>query len=154
MSFCSGCGNEMGPDMAFCPKCGRPAGAVPPEPGTPVPGIATPTGTSIQENIAGALCYALWWVSGLIFFLIDKRPSVRFHAMQSIVFFGGLSALHWLLFVAGWSAGIFGWAFMGIVRSALGLLGFVFWIILIIKAYQGKHYKLPIVGDIAENYSK
>ena len=38
----------------------------------------------------GLLCYVLGWVTGLIFFFIDKRPFVRFQAAQSIVVFGGL----------------------------------------------------------------
>ena len=154
MAFCSSCGAELGPDAAFCPKCGRPVMPAPIVPGTSVPGIGPASGTSIQQNVAGALCYVIGWITGLIFFLIDKRPFVRFHAMQSIVLFGGLNVIHWLLFWGGWSGGLFGWAFMGMVRGVLGLLGFVCWILLIIKAYQGQHYKLPVVGDIAENYSK
>ena len=48
--------------------------------------MADNTGTSgIDEKVAGLLCYVLWWITGLIFFLIDKRPFVRFHAMQSII---------------------------------------------------------------------
>ena len=51
--------------------------------------------TGLDENVAGLLCYVLGWVTGIIFFLIDKRPYVRFHAAQSIVVFGGLHILNY-----------------------------------------------------------
>ena len=44
--------------------------------------------SGLEENVAGLLCYVLGWVTGLIFFLIDKRPFVKFHAAQSIVHVG------------------------------------------------------------------
>ncbi|MQY55153.1 MAG: hypothetical protein GH156_01060, partial [Dehalococcoidia bacterium] len=44
------------------------------------------SGTGIEPNIAGLLCYVLGWVTGLVFFLIEKDDEfVRFHAMQSII---------------------------------------------------------------------
>jgi uncharacterized membrane protein len=58
--------------------------------------MATPAGSGtsgISENVAGLLCYVLGWVTGLIFYFIDKRPFVRFHAAQSIVVFGGLTVI-------------------------------------------------------------
>ena len=89
MSFCSACGAEVGTGVSFCPKCGKAVGAV--------PGSTEAAGTAgIQENVAGLLCYVAGWVTGLIFFLIDKRPSVRFHAMQSMIVFGALNVLYWL----------------------------------------------------------
>ncbi len=45
--------------------------------------------TGLDENVAGLLCYVLGWVSGLVFFLIEKESKfVKYHAMQSIVVFG------------------------------------------------------------------
>ena len=51
----------------------------------------------MEENVAGLLCYVLGWVTGVIFFIIDKRPFVRFHAAQSIVVFGGIAILYIIL---------------------------------------------------------
>ena len=62
----------------------------------------------MEENVAGLLCYVGGWVTGLIFFLIDKRPFVRFHAAQSIVVFGGLHIVYIILttiFITGFWAG-------------------------------------------------
>jgi len=58
---------------------------------------ATGTQSGLSENVAGLLCYVLGWVTGLIFYFIDKRPFVRFHAAQSIVVFGGLTIIRIVL---------------------------------------------------------
>ena len=43
--------------------------------------------TGLDENIAALLSYVFGWISGLIFFLIEKDSRlVRFHAMQSLLF--------------------------------------------------------------------
>ena len=53
----------------------------------PPPGQVAKSSTGLDENIAALLSYILGWVSGLIFFLIEKDSKfVRFHAMQSILF--------------------------------------------------------------------
>ena len=102
-----------------------------------------PTSTGIDQNVAGLLCYLVGWVTGLIFFLIEKENKfVRFHAMQSIITFGGLTVLFLLLgFIP-----IIGWMLVPFVA----LLQLVLWILLMVKAYQGERFKLPVVGDMAE----
>ncbi|TPD62067.1 DUF4870 domain-containing protein [Emcibacter nanhaiensis] len=104
------------------------------------------TSTGIEENVAGLLCYLLGWISGLIFFLIEKEnQTVRFHAMQSIVTFGGLNIIYILLMVS-----VIGIPLMPIV----GLIGLAAWIILMIKAFQGEKFKFPITGNLAEKWVK
>lgn len=104
------------------------------------------TSTGLEENIAGLLCYVLGWVSGLVFFLIEtENKFVRFHAVQSIIVFGIINII---LVIFGWIPW-FGW----VVSSLVGGLAFVFWIVLMYKAYQGTMYKLPVVGDLAEKWS-
>ncbi len=103
------------------------------------------TSTGLQENVAGLLCYVVGWIGGLVFLLLEpKNQFVRFHAMQSIIVFGALNII-WIpvqfipflnLFV-GW---------------ILGGLGFILWIVLMVKAYQGVMYKLPVAGDMAEKW--
>ncbi len=99
--------------------------------------------TGLEANIAGLLCYVLGWVSGLVFILIEKQSNfVRFHAIQSIYVFG-------ILTIAGI---VLGWipVLNVVLVPLIGVLGVVLWIILMIKAYQGEKYKLPLVGDWAE----
>ncbi len=102
--------------------------------------------TGLEENVAGLLCYILGWVSGLVFFLIEKDSKfVKFHAMQSIITFVALMIIMWIANVIP----LIGWLIAGLV----GLLALVLWIILMIKAYQGEKFKLPVIGDLAEKWS-
>ena len=101
-----------------------------------------PAGSGIAENVASGLSYALTWLTGLIFFLVDKRPEVRFHAMQSIAY-GVLWTL--ILVVRPYMPGIIG-ALLGLVLFAF-LIG---WFILMIQGFMGRHFKLPVIGDFAE----
>jgi uncharacterized membrane protein len=156
MAFCSKCGAEMATGATFCGKCGQPTGASAPA-STGLPSVQTGGTAGMAENVAGLLCYSLGWVTGLIFFLIDKRPFVRFHAAQSMVVFGGLQILQIVLarmFVASmYSGGVMTFSMGSGLISLLGLLAFVLWILLMIKAYQGERFKLPVVGDFAESFS-
>ena len=123
--------------------------------GTPPYGAQSalgPTSMGIQPNIAAGLSYVLTWVTGLIFFLLEKQNRfVRFHAMQSILFFGGLTVIQIVLGVIGH------FPFLGLLTFLIGnllwLLGVVMWIVLMIFGFQGKYFKLPIVGDYAEKYA-
>ena len=147
MPFCSACGAEVGAGVSFCPKCGKAVGAV--------SGSTEAVGTAgIQENVAGLLCYLAGWVTGLIFFLIDKRPNVRFHAMQSMIVFGALNVLYGVIISTGWFGGVFGFALVGLLSSLLGLLMLACWVVCMVKAYKGERFKLPVIGGLAENYSR
>jgi len=102
---------------------------------------ADSTTTGIKPNVAGLLCYLAGWVTGIIFLVLEQKNSfVRFHAMQSIVTFGALTLASILL---SWIplAGAF-------IGAAIGILAFILWIILMIKAYQGELYSLPVAGNI------
>lgn len=102
------------------------------------------TSTGIQQNVAGLLCYLVGWVTGIVFLIIEKENKfVRFHAVQSIVVFGGYTVIAIILsFIP-----IIGW----IIGLLLGIAAFILWIMLMLKAYQGQTYKVPIAGKIAED---
>ena len=104
------------------------------------------TDTGIKANIAALLTYLLGFVTGLVFLLIEKNNKfVRFHAMQSIVVFGSIFVVQWVVtFVP--IIGI-------IVGGLLWLLAVALWVVLMVKAYQGEKFKLPLAGDIAEKNS-
>ncbi len=111
----------------------------------------------LQQNVAGLLCYALGWVSGLIFWLIDKRPYVRFHAAQSMVVFGGLHMV-WLVltrvfFGRLWFGGRLAFWFEGLLLDAVQILAFVLWMVLMVKAYQVEKFRVPVAADIAKGFA-
>jgi uncharacterized membrane protein len=113
-----------------------------------------PTSMGMEPNIEAGLSYVLTWVTGLIFFLMEKQNRfVRFHAMQSILFFGGLTVINIILTVIG-SFGVPGVGLItALVSWAVGIVGLVGYIVLLINGFQGKYFKLPIVGDYAEKYA-
>ena len=110
------------------------------------------TSTGLAENVAGLLCYVLGWISGIVFILIEpENKFVRFHAMQSIVTFGGITIISIALSILGLIP------FLGVVFDIanwiIGVLAFVLWIVLMVKAAQGTKYKLPWAGEFAEKRS-
>ncbi len=165
MVHCTKCGAELPDTAQFCQRCGQPQAI--PQSGAgfrPAAPPYQPAASGLSENVAATLSYVLGWLTGIIFYLIDKRPYVRFHAAQSIVTFGGLSIIHRLvavMFGLGWALGGFspfggyghfaGFGFGIMLLGLIGLLMFVLWIVCMIKAYQGERFMVPIAGDIAAN---
>jgi len=156
MAFCGKCGAQMADGTAFCPKCGAAQSATQ----TAAPGAPPAAGTQsgLSENAAAVLSYLVGWITGLIFFLIDKRPYVRYHAAQSIVVFGGL---HIILIVLGMAfgmgfffhgfGGLGGFGFGFLVYELVNLLALILWIFCMVKAGQGSRFRIPIAADLAES---
>lgn len=99
-------------------------------------------GTGLPKNTAAALSYVLGWLTGIVFLLVEKDPFVRFHAMQSTIAFGALMVLSFIP--------VIGWA----LSPLLMILGFVLWLVLIYKAYQGEEFALPVIGEFAKKQLK
>jgi uncharacterized membrane protein len=101
----------------------------------------------MSENVAALIAYLFGWLSGLIIFLLEKESRfVRFHALQSLIFFGAMSLI---LGVLG-RIPVIGWVFAVVG----GIATFGYWIIGMIKAYQGELFRFPVVGDIAAGQIK
>ncbi len=99
----------------------------------------------LKARTAGFLCYLATWITGIIFILVERENRfVRFHAMQSILLFGGLSILQWIIGHL---------PFLGSLSWGLGIVQFVCWVFLMVQAWQGKYYKLPVIGDYAERFA-
>jgi len=100
---------------------------------------------NLEQNLAGLLCYLGTVITGIIFLIIEKENKfVRFHAMQSICFFATI----WIVsFILGFVPFI-GW----LVASLLSLAGFVGWIVLMFKAYNNEYFKVPLIGDLSEDF--
>jgi uncharacterized membrane protein len=101
----------------------------------------------LDKNIEGVLCYLLFWISGLIFLLLEREDDfIRFHAMQSFVTFLSLN----LVAIVVSAIPIIGWIISALINIAI----IVLWIVGMIKAYNGEMYKFPVFGDIAEKHYK
>ena len=148
MAHCTKCGAQVADNAAFCAGCGAAQAAAP---------GAAPTSAATQapmaENVASLLCYVLGWVTGLIFFLIDKRPNVRFHAAQSIVVFGGLNIVSICLRMFGLgllAGGLGGWSLGIMISGLVSLLTLALWILLMVKGFQGERFRVPLAADLAD----
>jgi uncharacterized membrane protein len=121
--------------------------------------------TGLDENIAALLSYIFGWVSGLIFFLIEKDSRlVRFHAMQSLLFnvlFGVVAIALWIvLFIVFMIAA----QVSDVLVPLLSIVSLLVWgvfllaivagfILCLVKAFQGQYFKLPVIGNFAEKFS-
>ncbi len=112
----------------------------------------------MDPKTAAGLSY-LTWIAGLIFFLSEKQNRfVRFHAMQEILYSVALFVIGFALFillvivvaVMGQNAAIVGGALFDCLYGLGSIVFFVGWLIAMINAFQGKRFKLPLVGDWAE----
>ena len=106
---------------------------------------AEKSATGLSKNTAGALAYVLGPVTGVVFLVLEKDAFVRFHAMQSIVVFVGLFLLQW----------VFGLTIILLALVPLiSLFGFVLWLILIYKAWQGEEWEVPVLGKYVRQLVK
>ena len=100
--------------------------------------------TGLDRNLAAALTYLAGFITGIVFLIVEKNSRfVRFHAMQSTVFFVAV-------------------LIASIVINSIPLLGtflyafllfpavLIVWLVLMFKAYGGEWFKLPVAGDFAE----
>jgi uncharacterized membrane protein len=103
--------------------------------------------TGLDSNWAGALAYVLGLISGIVFLIVEKKDEyVRFHAMQSLLLFSGVAVA--FLIVSGLPV-------LGrILYGPFLLIVVVVWAALMVLAFLGHRYKLPYVGDLAEQQLK
>jgi uncharacterized membrane protein len=131
----------------------------------PPPVQTNKSSTGLDENIAALLSYIFGWVSGLIFFLIEKDSRlVRFHAMQSILLNVLIGVAAFALWIVSFIVLMIGTQLPGALSTVVGLLFTLIWILFgvgamilfvmcLVKAFQSQYYKLPIVGNFAEKFS-
>ena len=123
------------------------------------------TSMNLEENVASALSYVLFWLTGIIFYFVEKEnKTVRFHALQSILTFIPLQILAWIFGWIGapkiinsgpygypvWDSGLIGLTYLSWIIWVITIL---LWLLLMFKAYQGEKFKLPVIGDIAEKHA-
>ena len=162
--FCSSCGTQIADGVSFCPACGKPAGQVlssSPTPASsgvasapaPVAGAAAAGG--LTDNVAGLLAY-ITFIPAILFLILEpynKKPFVRFHSFQSIfltiVYIVCCIAVPILSLILAFVP-ILGHVIAGLLWLVVFAGFFIVWIVLLIKAYQGQMWKLPVIGDIAE----
>jgi uncharacterized membrane protein len=112
--------------------------------------VSDPNQSGLSDNAAGGLAYVTF-IPALIFLLVEpfnKNPYVRFHSWQSIFLTIAWIAADVVLIILGHIPFI---GLINLILWPLVALGFlILWIIALINAFNGKRFKLPILGNLAE----
>jgi uncharacterized membrane protein len=104
-----------------------------------------------DSRFSALLSYSGGWLTGLLFMLLGGRDRfIRFHALQSLVFFGIINLLDFGLFISVLSFA----HHMHIVAIPfilaflfLNFIAFVCWIVVMVQAARGVYFRLPFIGD-------
>lgn len=110
------------------------------------------------ENIAGALAY-LTFIPAIVFLTLDpykKNRFVRFHSVQCLLLWGAVILLAIALKLASvvlFIIPVLGPLLVLLVSVVVGLAAFVIWLVLVVKAFQGEMFMLPMLGEVAEQHT-
>jgi uncharacterized membrane protein len=158
MAFCNSCGAQVDDGVKFCPGCGQAmagaaaGGGAQPNPAGPTSSGGLNTDASENQNVMGALAYLL--IPAIIFLVVEpysKNRLIRFHSFQSLFFCLASVGIQIVLGILSSILAFVGIGFLiALVMPLVSLALFVVWIILVIKAFQGQQYKLPMIGDWAQ----
>lgn len=146
MAFCANCGNQVADGANVCPACGKPTATAPPT----LHPVVNATAPALADNVAGMLAYVTI-IPAIIFLVLEpynRNRFIRFHSFQCIFLCIALIIVRIGLGFMTIIPGMF-WVIYPI-EMVIGLGAFILWLLLLLKAYQGQMWKLPVVGDLAE----
>lgn len=160
LTSCPDCAAQMPATAAYCPGCGQ-SMLSPSVPGTleldpPAQTEARAQGRvgALPENIAGALAY-FTFVPAVVFLVLapySKNRFVRFHSIQCLLLWGVCAAFAIALKLASvvlFIIPLLGPLLVWLVSTVVALAAVVIWVVLVVKAFQGEMFKLPLLGDFA-----
>jgi uncharacterized membrane protein len=115
--------------------------------------LTGPTSTGVDPRLSALLCYLAWWVSGVVFLVIEQQHrAVRFHAAQSLVLFGGLTVVIVVLSVISVAALFISPAIFQATWMVSYLVWFgavLLWLMVLLKTFRGETWHVPFAGDLA-----
>ncbi len=166
MACCTNCGAALTQSSGFCGTCGNPVVqgnlvAIPANaaaaPAASATAPAAAAGSGLTTNLAAALAYVLGIVTGILFLVLEPYKNdrfVRFHAMQSVLYFSAVVVFNiaWMI-VVGVLSGFSGWLALATfpIRMLISLAFFVLWLYAIYQAYSQREFRIPFIGAIAAN---
>lgn len=149
LKSCPECAAQMPDSAGFCPGCGR---SMQPEP------APRPKSASKRENLIGVLAY-LSFIPAVIFLFIEpyrRNPFVRFHSVQCLLCWLVGIVLVVLLRLLGLLLlflPVVGPLLLVLLVATVTLATVMIWIVLLVKAFRGERFALPVIGALAEQYS-
>ena len=124
----------------------------------------------LDGNVAAALGYPIGIIAIISLIMEKENRFVKFHALQSILLHVGFFVVAIAVWIIGVILAIAGMAAAAATDSGAlgGIVGMLFgllWLVLIVgylggliyaavKAYGGNEFKLPIIGNMAEKWTK
>jgi uncharacterized membrane protein len=105
-----------------------------------------PAAAGSNKKTYTILAYVLGWIGGLIFLFVGKDdPDVKWNAAQSVIIFGGLSILIFIV------------SFIPVVQLLifpLWIVGFIYWVIFLVQSLQGNGERIqaPLIGGAISPY--
>lgn len=117
----------------------------------------TKSAPSDGSNIAAALSYVFGWFTGILCLIFGfGNRFVRFHALQSILFFGAVNLFDIVFMYSFIHLRLLAYfhymeGFAILFFLFINFLAFVGWLIALFQSARGAYFKLPIVGAIVEH---
>jgi uncharacterized membrane protein len=143
---CAACAARMPETAAYCPGCGQRMLAI---------AGHERTAGRLPENLVAALAYVTF-IPAVVFLLLDpyrKNRLVRFHSIQCLLLWAVMLAIFALLRLAGLAVFLIpvaGPLLVTLIFVIAGLGAFLLWMVLIVKALRREMFKLPMLGEWAE----
>jgi uncharacterized membrane protein len=156
MPFCVQCGSTVGGGDQFCARCGgRQSSSTHGSTAGGAQASATaaqPFAAGISDRNASLLCYIPWvgWVAAIVVLASERfrhDAQTRFHAFQGLYLFVAWLLVEWVISPALWFDSF---PMHRVVPEALHLVILIAWVFMIIKVSHGEHYRLPILGELAD----
>ena len=112
------------------------------------------TSTGLTPRTAATLTYLSWWITGVLFWLVERDDRfVRFHAAQAVVAFGAISVMIAVFLGLAAASLSFLPAAFNLFLAAAGVTwlgGMVLWLTTMWKAASGEAFRLPLAAQWAD----
>ena len=110
---------------------------------------------AFPENIAGAIAY-ITFIPAIVFLVLapyNANRFLRFHSFQCLFLWAtavltgiALKLIGFVLLIIP----VLGHLLVVLLSTVIGLAAVVIWLVLVVKALQGEAFKLPVLGDFAD----
>ena len=122
----------------------------------PAPVYSPATNVGMTDNLAGALCYLVGFITGILFLVLapyNQNRLIRFHAFQSIFLNIAFVVLEIIIGILGFVfrvIPVLGILLMSVLYFCVGIGALVVWLYMMFKTYNGEKVLLPVIGPMAE----